>query len=361
MRLLVCLAIVLVVVMGADPACPTVSNPQDRRPNKNKLRLVQYNVEWLFLNYSNAAKCPGTGCAWANESQATEHLDRIIKVLDHLKPDLVNMCEVQGCNEMHAVADSLDDGNFKPYLLKGTDTATAQNVAMLTKIDPVHDLRRVATRFSYPIDGSGCNYTGSFQNSAVSKHYISEFSVPLSTGTTSDRNAVVSNSTASGPSLNIAMVAAHLIAFPTDKRRCAQREAQAVVLSEVMAEYAAKGFELILLGDFNDYDQEVLDVNDSTPTSKVLDILKGKFGPQQGKFSLHSVAERVPKEKRFTCWYDKFRDCHTVPEDFTSIDHILLSSGLLDRVDDVSIYRGYEEFCGKIDSDHYPIVVDLKL
>mmetsp|Transcript_44187 Transcript_44187/g.86399 ORF Transcript_44187/g.86399 Transcript_44187/m.86399 type:complete len:1035 (+) Transcript_44187:51-3155(+) len=119
MRLLVCLAIVLVVVMGADPACPTVSNPQDRRPNKNKLRLVQYNVEWLFLNYSNAAKCPGTGCAWANESQATEHLDRIVKVLDHLKPDLVNMCEVQGCNEMHAVADSLDDGNFKPYLLKG--------------------------------------------------------------------------------------------------------------------------------------------------------------------------------------------------------------------------------------------------
>jgi hypothetical protein len=33
--------------------------------------------------------------------------------------------------------------------------------------------------------------------------------------------------------------------------------------------------EVICLGDFNDFDAEVLDVNDNRPTSRVLEILKG--------------------------------------------------------------------------------------
>lgn len=33
--------------------------------------------------------------------------------------------------------------------------------------------------------------------------------------------------------------------------------------------------EVIVLGDFNDFDAQVLDVNDNRPTSTVLEILKG--------------------------------------------------------------------------------------
>ena len=34
------------------------------------LRLMQYNVEWLFIDYYKSADCPGNGCTWHNESVA---------------------------------------------------------------------------------------------------------------------------------------------------------------------------------------------------------------------------------------------------------------------------------------------------
>ena len=45
--------------------------------------------------------------------------------------------------------------------------------------------------------------------------------------------------------------------------------------------------------------------------------------------------------------------------DYSIIDHILLSKGLIDKVSNVFIYHGYEEYCGKYNSDHYPVVVDF--
>ena len=42
------------------------------------------------------------------------------------------------------------------------------------------------------------------------------------------------------------------------------------------------------------------------------------------------------------------------------IDHVLLTQGLMDKVVAVYIYHAYEEFCGTLDSDHYPVVVDLE-
>ena len=42
------------------------------------------------------------------------------------------------------------------------------------------------------------------------------------------------------------------------------------------------------------------------------------------------------------------------------IDHILLTQGLIDKVVAVYMYHSYDEFCGTLDSDHYPVVVDLE-
>ena len=48
-----------------DTQCPDLEHePEDRRDNKNSFRLMQYNVEWLFLDYYSAADCPGNGCTW---------------------------------------------------------------------------------------------------------------------------------------------------------------------------------------------------------------------------------------------------------------------------------------------------------
>ena len=41
------------------------------------------------------------------------------------------------------------------------------------------------------------------------------------------------------------------------------------------------------------------------------------------------------------------------------IDHILVSHAISEHIVNAFIYHGYDEYCGKYDSDHYPLVIDL--
>jgi hypothetical protein len=138
---------------------------------------------------------------------------------------------------------------------------------MLTRVDPVVSLYRTEERYDYPIYGSKCGYTGT-GSTGVSKHYITEFKLS---------------------NMNIALIGAHFVAIPTDSSRCAQREGQASVLQPVISNYVSKGYEVILIGDLNDFDGVVLDVNSNKPTSQVLSILKGDFGEYKGKYELTTL------------------------------------------------------------------------
>jgi exonuclease III len=319
----------------SDTECPVApSLSVDRRENKNKLRIVQYNVEWLFIDYCGSSDCPGNGCTWKNESEANSHLKSVIQVITKLKPDIINFCEIEGCDELNMLREGLNSNIFNSYLKKGTDGATGQNVGQLTKIDPLVSLYRSDERVSYPIENSQCGYTGSPNTSGVSKHYITEYKIN---------------------NIDIAFIGAHLLAFPTDSTRCAEREAQAMVLQKVIEGYVKKGYEIILLGDLNDYDGEVLDANNDKPTSLVLEILKG-----QGVYQLFNIAETIFQKERYTAWWDKNSDCKSVPTEFSMIDHILVSEYLREKVINAYIYHGYEEKCGIYNSDHYPVVVDFE-
>lgn len=48
---------------------------------------------------------------------------------------------------------------------------------------------------------------------------------------------------------------------------------------------------MICLGDFNDFDAQILDVNDNVPTSRVLEILKGT---RLSIVCVWAYGERVP-------------------------------------------------------------------
>ena len=325
----------------ADTECPYVTTIEDRRADKSKLRLIQYNVEWLFIDYYSPMNCPGTGCTWVNQSEAEMHMDYVSKVVKQLNPDIINFCEVEGCDELNILKDKLDDNSYTPYLKKGTDTSTGQNVGMLTRVDPLVNLYRTELKYNYPIPGSKCGYNGSVGSSGVTKHYITEFKFN---------------------GYNIAFIAAHLLAIPTDPARCAQREAQASVLQNTIYSYIAKGYEVIMLGDFNDYDAEVLDVNSNKPTSRVLDILKGIDGDFSGLYTLHNVAEEIQQKERFSDWWDSDNNCNTASSsDYSMIDHVLVTDAIRYNILNAFIYHGYDEYCGKYNSDHYPVVIDFML
>lgn len=326
------------VAAASDTECPYVTTFDDRRKSSDKFRVIQYNVEWLFIDYYSPMNCPGSGCSWVNQSEANTHLDYVADVLSRLDGDLINLCEVEGCDELSMLADKLD-GSYKPYLKRGTDSSTGQNVGMLTRVDPLVNLYRSEVKYSYPIAGSSCGYTGTPGTYGVSKHYITEFQF--------NRHKV-------------ALLSAHLLAIPTDVTRCAEREAQATVVQSIVADYVRRGYDVILLGDFNDYDGTVLDINSNTPRSKVLDILKGQFGEASGAYTLYSVAELMAQQDRYSDWWDSDNNCTTSSvRDFSMIDHVLVTAPIFEYIADVFIYHGYDEYCGKYDSDHFPVVVDF--
>jgi endonuclease/exonuclease/phosphatase family metal-dependent hydrolase len=312
---------------------------------KTSITLMQYNAEWLFLDHYDTFDCPGTQCTWANLSQAETHMSYVSDVVALLSPDILNVCEVEGVNELNQLANqSASGGGHKldPYFVQGTDTATGQNVGMLSNIVPKVMPYRVEARATYPIEGSKCGYTGPPGDTGVSKHYITELDL-------------------FGHS--VMMISAHLIAIPTDAERCAKREAQAVVLQSIVDVYQADqpDLEFILMGDFNDYDSEVSDRNGNVPTSKVLSILKGIDGPTPYAEPLVNLASMVDAPERYTDWWNSDGDCATNdPEhDLSLIDHILVSPSLAKHVAKVFVYHGYPEYCGKYDSDHYPLVVQF--
>ena len=325
-------------LINADTECPIVSSIGDRRKNKNTLRLVQYNAEWLFIDYYNGANCPGNGCSWHTLSDAETHFSYVTNVVKTLQPDIINFCEIEGCDELNMLKDQLDS-SYNPYLKKGTDTSTGQNVGMLTKLDPIINLYRSEEKISYPISGTKCGSTTASGTSGVSKHYITEFKIA---------------------SMNVAMIGAHLLAIPTDPSRCVQREAQAQVLQNIVSSYIQKNYEVILLGDMNDYDAEVLDLNSYKPTSRVLDIMKGLDGQKKGTYTLTNIATKMAQSERYSDWWDSDNNCNTSSQkDLSMIDHILVTSNISKKVINAFIYHDYKEYCGKWDSDHWPVVIDI--
>jgi exonuclease III len=253
----------------------------------------------------------------------------------------VNFCEIEGCDELYYLLDKNVSNDFLPYLKSGTDYSTGQNVGILTKIDPIISLYRTEFRASYPMKNSNCGYNGANQTTGVSKHYITEYKVD---------------------NMLLAMISAHLIAFPTDSTRCAEREAQSSVLQKIIQDYITKNYEIIVLGDFNDFDENVDDLNNNIPTSQVLDILKGKLiETQENIYQLYSVANLIEKNMRYTDWYDKNNDCISETSEFSMIDHILVTKNIYNKITNAFMYHGYKEYCGKYNSDHYPIVIDIDL
>ena len=321
-----------------DTECPIVSSIKDRRKDKNSLRLVQYNVEWLFIDYYAGMDCPGNGCTWNSVSDAQTHMSYVANTIKILQPDIINFCEVEGCHELNMLKEQLDS-TYNSYLKKGTDTSTGQNVGMLTRIDPLVSLYRSEEKVSYPISGSKCGSTTVSGTTGVSKHYITEFKID---------------------SMNVAMIGAHLLAIPTEPSRCVQREGQAQVLQNIVSSYIQKGYEVIVIGDMNDYDAEVLDLNSDKPTSRVLDFLKGLDGDKKGVYTLTNVATKIVQSERYSDWWDSDNNCNTSSQkDLSMIDHILVTSGINKRITNAYIYHGYKEYCGKWDSDHWPVIIDL--
>jgi len=335
----VCVVYVLCVslfVLGQRECFQAPSNPQDRRLDRSSFSIAAYNAEWLFLNRSN---CPGSGCPWKNLLEAERHLLQVAAELEALNADIVSFEEVQDCYVLNKLNGLIPQLNYIPYLVLGTDTATGQNVGILTRIDPQVNLARTALRVNYPIPNTQCQTT-SRGDSAVSKHYYTTFNI-------------------SGLPRPLTLLGMHFLAYPDDVYRCVEREAQASVIKSLIASALTQGHSVVSVGDLNDFDGLILDQANSRPISQVLNLLKDPL-PAPG-FELTNAAVLTEQYNRYTIWWDQNNDCQGTPNELTSLDHILFSNDLAPYISGVSFEHNYGPACGNYESDHWPVVLKFEI
>lgn len=314
--------------------------PEDRRVDKERLRVAHWNVEWLFLQ--------GWSKRWSSAEEAWEHLEAVAMEIRRLSPDVINLAEVEDCGVLKTLVERIGDETYKGYLVKGTDTATGQNVALLTRVDPVVDMKRTAARVSVPVEGNTCGCTKcSPTTTAVSKHYYTTIQ-PTNYG-------------------KVHLIGSHLIAFPDVPDRCVQREGQSLVLQGLIRDLLKQDpkAHFVSFGDLNDYDGAVLDVANSKPISRSLAFLKDII--QEAAFpgdELINVAQNVAQVDRYTAYYNPDSGvCKPANKASTSIDHILISPSLQREHTitkfDTSLFPPPCAQHARPYSDHWPVMVEF--
>ena len=344
MRTTIFALLFLIGVCLAQTTCfQAPANPEDRRTDKSKLVVATYNAEWLFLaNEQDPASCPEAGCPYPTLADAEEHVAQIAQEIVELNADVINLVEVEGCDVLESLIRHIgSDHGYKGYLVEGTDTFTGQNVALLTRADPVVDLERTNARVNYPVANTTCTGPIVADDYALSKNYYTKIQVN---------------------DLQINLFSGHFLAYPDDPERCYKREAQAMVLQEYMAQQFDAGENTILFGDINDYDPDLQDANNDVPISNVLYFLKSGFTLTAYDNYLVNVGNSVPFQgQRYSCWYDRDDDCTNATDEFTAIDHTLIDPILYSQLMDAKYIHNYPASCGQAISDHYPVLVVLSV
>lgn len=354
------------VVWGRD--CPLVPETAgDRRQNQERLRVATFNTYWLFDGVDDPDLVP-----WESVEEAEEHTKLIAKVVEDMDADILVLQEVESCAVVESMVSHISFGDqYRVYMIRGTDTATGQNVALVTRVDPSTKLFRTSARVDFPVSGSGCGYNGN-GNTAVSKHFFTLFNIPLP-------------GDASEHYFPLLLTSMHFRAFPTRPNTCAQREGQATVLRNqlqaMVSDYYNKtlpgikyemlrGFgtetenshppiTVIAAGDMNDYDDLVPDIDGNTPTSIALRLLR----ESDSKFGLTNVASNIDQQpERFSNWFDRNRNGRIDKDsrELSMIDHILVSNHSVGTIGKVEVR--WDLYWDNLSiSDHWPVVLDFDL
>lgn len=287
------------------------------------VRIATLNTEFLFdgLGNEGQASFPHKG----NPEASRQHRDAIAAILRQLDADLVMLQEVEHDRVLRSMLEeSLADFGYAVHFVEGTDTFTGQDVALLSRL-PIDQVGRTDARA--PVGNSNDTY-------GVSKNMYARLSLG---------------------NVPTTLIGLHLLARPTDASREDRREAQAEVIRRLIEEEQAAGRAVIVLGDFNDYD-ELPDRNANAPITDVLARIKGA-GPAPTD-DLCNVMAEVPPTERFTSHWDQDDDNLVETDELSAIDHILLSPALCDRVREVVYVQAHDPLAA---TDHFPVVVNLGL
>jgi len=303
------------------------SKADDRRTDKSVLVIMTLNAKFLWDGMEPEEG--GVDFPWkGSPTEAEEHMIDVAQIIIRSNPDIVNLVEIENEHALNTFNNRFLTGRgYRAYFIQGRDTPTGQDVALLTRIDP-EDSR---------IERDNRRGQSGSVTYSVSKNYFAKIKV----GNT-----------------KIAFIGLHFRAFPTQESLRFIREAQADTIRTLAKELDDGNYLIVVFGDFNDYDGEEgsRDHIDSMPVTNVLKMIK-EMDTSDSADDLINVVSLVQKANRYTAFYDANRNGRVdPPHEFTSIDHILLSSELASKVESVEIPHFHDPITV---TDHFPVVVRL--
>eukprot|EP01043_Picozoa_sp_COSAG02_P020421 COSAG02_NODE_1007_length_15239_cov_44.317503_12_plen_666_part_00 len=326
--------------------------PVDRRTVTSRLRLGTFNTGGLFDGIDDAGSSSvwngGTACPGydppdrlCDAAGASAHLSRLQSLLLNLRADILNINNVENCAILQAlVATQGRNRNgvqaYNAYMEAFTQTDELP-VGLITQLDPAADLTRNMSIVHYPMSDSQCGEVG--HGDAPSHYYRTEFQFW---------------------GMRVALFGLNLPGPPHDPSACSRREAQAKVVQERVQMERAAGHEVVVLGDFNDFDGTYPDLNTHVSRSRVLDLLQDLDG--DGEDDLRNVASLMDTSERYSSWQD-LADANGVlngvddgAAERSQMDHILMSSRLFEHVHNVYIDHSSDV---TMVAGHWPLMVEL--
>lgn len=186
------------------------------------------------------------------------------------------------------------------------------NVALLTRIDPIQPLHRITGTANVLQNMKKTRSTG------ISKNFVGRFSIPVSPK----------------KNLKFSLFGLHLRSFPERLSNAAARSAQASLVVKAAQQEAELGFKVIVAGDLNDYDYELVGCTTDF-RSQTLSQLRCAAG------GLTNPLGMVPSVRRHSSTRGSL------------IDYILLDKTL--QVNSADIFNERKLSA----SDHYPVIVEL--
>ncbi|HMB92602.1 MAG TPA: endonuclease/exonuclease/phosphatase family protein [Rhodothermales bacterium] len=286
------------------------------------VRVATVNTEFMFdgMGDEGQASFPHQG----DPEKARAHRDRVGEIVRMIDADVIMMEEVEDGSVMQKLVDeSLADAGYTVHFVQGNDRFTGQDVGLLSRV-PIEKIGRLDERV---------NVGASTDTYGVSKNMYAR----LMLGT-----------------VPTTIVGLHFLARPDDPGRKDRREAQAEVIRRFIAKEIDDGRAVIVLGDFNDFDDATLDIGGNQPITDVLARIKSAGSGDED--DLRNVIAEVPQSQRFTSHYDRNDNDVVDVGEFSAIDHILLSPDLYRRVREVFYVHAHDP---TVYTDHFPIVVNL--